>query len=322
MHNMQSLLKVENLSKSYNGFNAVDNVSFEANPGEIFGLLGPNGAGKTTTIRVIATTLNATAGTASVAGFDIKKQPEKVRRNIGVLTTDIGVYERLSGRENLRYYGRLNDLDANLLEDRIEKVSQLLDMNDFIDRRTSKYSTGMKQKLAIARSVIHNPKVIIFDEPTAGLDVLASQTVMRFMQKEKTDGKLVILSTHEMNDAEKLCDRVAIIHQGKIITVDTIEAIKEKAQAHDLEEAFVKLVQGRNDSIRTQVEREKTSVKKISPKKMSWIFRIGGIALIAIGFLLSVLEISQAAFYIMIVLGIVVSFVGKYFFTEKGEGKK
>ncbi|MBU0707673.1 ATP-binding cassette domain-containing protein [Patescibacteria group bacterium] len=315
---MKSLLEVKNLTKEFNGFKAVNNVSFEAYAGEVFGLLGPNGAGKTTTIRVIATTLTASSGTATVAGFDIKKQPEKVRSNIGVLTTDIGVYERLSGRENLKYYGQLNGMSNVELDEKINEVSRLLDMEDFVDRRASKYSTGMKQKLAIARSVIHDPKVVIFDEPTAGLDVLASQNIMRFMKKEKTAGKLVILSTHEMTDAEKLCDRVAIIHQGKIVTVDTVDSIKEKTQANDLEEAFVKLVHGSNISTLTQTTREKQS-KESNKKKIGWIVRIGAIVLIAVGFLFSFLEISRVVFYIFLALGIVMSFIGKYAFKEKKE---
>lgn len=239
---MKPTLEVKNLTKEFKGFKAVDNVSFTASSGEVFGLLGPNGAGKTTTIRVIATVLAPTSGTAEVCGFDIVKNPEEVRKNIGVLTTDIGVYDRFTGRENLKYFGELYGLTGEALDKRIGELSKLLEMDDFIDRRAGKYSTGMKQKLAIARSVIHDPPVIIFDEPTAGLDVLASQTVLNFMKQAKEQGKCVILSTHRMPDAEKLCDRVAIIHQAKIIANDTIDLLKQKTNASDLEEAFLNLV--------------------------------------------------------------------------------
>lgn len=236
------MLKVINLTKKFNHFTAVDNISFEAKDGEIFGLLGPNGAGKTTTIRVLATVLQATGGTAKVSGFDIKNQSEQVRANLGLLTTDIGLYDRFTARENLRYYGELYGLSGEGLESRISELIEMLNMRNFADRRAGKFSTGMKQKVAIARSVIHDPKVIVFDEPTAGLDVLASRTVVEFMKKAKEMGKLVILSTHEMYNAEKLCDRVAIMHKGRILAVDTVDSIKNKTGAKDLEEAFVKLV--------------------------------------------------------------------------------
>lgn len=236
------MVSVNNLTKNYNGFEAISGISFEAKEGEIFGLLGPNGAGKTTTIRIIATILSPASGTAEVCGFDIKKNPEEVRKNIGVLTTEIGVYERFSGRENLDYFGKLYGLSKDQLKNRIDEVVSLLEMGDYIDRASGKYSTGMKQKLAIARSIIHDPKVIIFDEPTAGLDVLASQTVLSFMNKSKYAGKCVIFSTHQMHEAEKLCDRVAIIHKGKLIACDNIESLKKQTDASDLENAFLRMI--------------------------------------------------------------------------------
>ena len=239
---MSPILSIKNLTKEFKNFKAVDGVSFDVEEGEIFGLLGPNGAGKTTIIRIIATVLAPSAGTAEVLGFDIIKDAEEVRKNIGVLTTDIGVYERFSGRENLRYFGELYGLSKEVLEKRINELSNLLEMRDFIDRRAGKYSTGMKQKLAIARSVIHDPKILIFDEPTAGLDVLASQTVLNFMRRSKKPGGCVIISTHQMHDAEKLCDRVVIIHKGKVIANDTVETLKNKTSSDYLEDVFMKLV--------------------------------------------------------------------------------
>ena len=239
---MQSILSVKNLTKEFKNFRAVDDVSFNVGEGEIFGLLGPNGAGKTTIIRIIATVLAPTRGTVEVLGFDIIKNPEEVRKNIGVLTTDIGVYERFSGRENLKYFGELYGLSKETLEDRINELANLLEMRDFIDKKAGKYSTGMKQKLAIARSVIHNPKILIFDEPTAGLDVLASQTVLNFMRQSKKPGGCVIFSTHQMHDAEKLCDKVVIIHKGKVIANDAVENLKNENNAGDLEDVFMKMV--------------------------------------------------------------------------------
>ncbi len=239
---MAIVLSVKNLTKKFNGFTAIDEISFEAGEGEILGLLGPNGAGKTTAIRTIATLNAPSGGGAEVCGFDARKNPEEIRKNIGALTADIGVYERFTGRENLRYFGELYGIYNEKLENRIKDLTELLDMNDFIDRRAGKYSTGMKQKLAIARAVIHDPKIIMFDEPTAGLDVLAAQTVLNFMRQARKNGKCVIFSTHRMNEAEKLCDRAVIIHHGKLIANDSISALKEKTQTPDLEEAFLKLI--------------------------------------------------------------------------------
>lgn len=240
---MEPILKVQNLVKEYGkGFRAVDGISFEIGKGEIFGLLGPNGAGKTTIIRTISTILSFTEGKIEVMGIDNKIQAEEVRKNIGILTTDIGAYERFSGRENLRYFGELYGMKRDVLEIRIGELTELLDMKDFIDKRAGKYSTGMKQRLAIARSVIHDPEVIIFDEPTSGLDVLASQTVRNFMKRAKDLGKAVVFSTHQMYDAEKLCDRVIIIHKGKTVAYGSVATVKAQTGAGDLEDAFLKLV--------------------------------------------------------------------------------
>jgi len=240
---MEPILTVRNLVKEYGeGARAVDDVSFEVGAGEIFGLLGPNGAGKTTIIRAISTILSFTSGKIEVLGADNREKSGEVRSNIGVLTTDIGAYERFSGRENLKYFGELYGMEKKVLEKRIDELVRLLDMRDFIDKRAGKYSTGMKQRLAIARSVVHNPRVIIFDEPTSGLDVLASQTVRNFMQRSRELGRAVIFSTHQMYDAEKLCDRVIIIHKGKTVAYDSVENVKANTGMSDLEDAFLKLV--------------------------------------------------------------------------------
>lgn len=242
---MEITIKVQNLVKEYgSGFRAVDDVSFEVAQGETFGLLGPNGAGKTTIIRTISTILSFSSGKIEVLGLDNRENAEKVRKNIGILTTDTGAYERFTGRENLRYFGELYGLEKNALKKRIDELSDLLDMKEFIDKRAGKYSTGMKQKLAIARSVIHDPRVIIFDEPTSGLDVLASQTVRNFMRHSKDLGKSVIFSTHQMHDAEKLCDRVIIIHKGRTVAYGSVDDLEIKTGAGDLEDAFLKLVEG------------------------------------------------------------------------------
>jgi sodium transport system ATP-binding protein len=241
---MEPILRVSNLVKEYGkGARAVDDVSFEVGAGEIFGLLGPNGAGKTTIIRAISTILSFTSGKIEVLGMDNRERSEGVRANIGILTTDVGAYDRFTGRENLRYFSELYGMEKKALEKRIKELTELLDMEDFIDKKAGKYSTGMKQRLAIARSVIHDPKVIIFDEPTSGLDVLASQTVRNFMQRSKELGRAVIFSTHQMFDAEKLCERVIIIHKGKTVAYDSVSNLKVATATGDLEDAFLKLVE-------------------------------------------------------------------------------
>lgn len=236
------LLDVRGLTKRFKDITAIDHVSFQARRGEIFGLLGPNGAGKTTTIRVISTVLSVTEGTATVDGFDIRKAPEEVKKRLGVLTTDIGVYERFTGRENLRYFAALYGMSPDRTEKRIDELLDLLDMRDFADRRSGTYSTGMKQKLAIARSVIHDPDLIFFDEPTAGLDVLAARTVVRFMERARDHGKCVVFSTHILHEAEKLCARVAIIHRGIVVGDGTVESLEQATATSNLEDAFLALV--------------------------------------------------------------------------------
>lgn len=266
------MLEVKHISKQFGDYKAVQDVSFTASAGEIFGLLGPNGAGKTSTIRVVATVLSPTEGTATVCGFDICKNPVEVRKNLGLLTSDIGLYDRFSARENLRYFGNLYGMQGEALEQRIEKLIDVLDMKAFADRRAGKFSTGMKQKVAIARSIIHDPKVIIFDEPTSGLDVLASQTVIRYMQDARKEGKVVILSTHDMAHAEKLCDRVAIMHKGKIITIDTIPAILQKTGTTNLEEAFLHII-GAEGAKAVVAEHEAEHLAKVEKKKKKFGLR-------------------------------------------------
>ncbi len=260
------MIKVKNLTKVFNGLTAVKDVSFETRAGEIFGLLGPNGAGKTTTIRVIATVLQPTSGTAEVAGFDIIKQPEDVRRNIGVLTAEIGLYDRFTARENMRYFGHLYRMEGEALEKRIEYLIEALDMGRFADRRAGQFSTGMKQKVAIARSIIHDPKVIIFDEPTAGLDVLASQTVIAFMRKAREQGNLVVLSTHDMAHAQKLCDRVAIMHRSRLVALDTQERLLQQTNTRNLEDAFLQIV-GEDAAKLVEHEREEQHLAGIKKKR-------------------------------------------------------
>jgi sodium transport system ATP-binding protein len=241
------MLHVQNLTKRYGAkVLAVDNLSFQTKEGEIYGLLGPNGAGKTTTLRIIATLLEPSEGSIVVAGFDVRTQAEQVRRNIGVVNGGMGLYDRLTGREILEYFASFYGMGKLDTAKRIKELSDALEMNELLDRRASEYSTGMKQKIVIGRAVIHNPSVLILDEATNGLDVVARRAVLEFARAYRGAGKVVIYSTHIMSEAEELCERAAIIDHGRLIAEDSIEALKTRASAQNLEDAFFTLTKGVN----------------------------------------------------------------------------
>ena len=202
---------------------AVDDVSFLAEPGRVLALLGPNGAGKTTTLRMLATILTPTSGTALVDGLDVVEDPLGVRRRIGFLSGDTGVYERMTAREMVTYFGRLHQMGETEISRRVEEIFDLLVMHDFGDRMAGTFSAGQKQKLSIARTIIHDPPVLVFDEPTANLDVLVARTVVEFLRHAKGRGQSIVLSTHVLSEAESLADDVSIIHRGRILAAGTIE---------------------------------------------------------------------------------------------------
>lgn len=242
------MVKLENLTKQFGDFTAVNELSLTIPDGEIFGLLGENGAGKTTTLRMLATMLKPTSGTAELAGFDTVKSDSKVRENIGILFGgETGLYDRLTARENIEYFGQLYDMSKEELNTQIDKMVKALDMGEYIDKRVGKFSKGMKQKTAFARAIIHDPKILLLDEPTSGLDVTAAVQVHEFIKECKKAGKTIIFSSHTMGEVEKLCDRVAIIHKGKLITVDTLEGLRKKYNNEDLEEIFTTLIKGGNE---------------------------------------------------------------------------
>lgn len=225
--------------KKRGDIHAVDSVSFSCKPGEIYGLLGANGAGKTTTLRVLATILAPTSGTACVAGFDVVRQPQKVRAHVGFLSTATALYDRLTAFETVEYFGQLYGLDSATIKRRAGEIFKALDMEEFRDRRCAKLSTGMKQKVSIARTLVHDPPVMIFDEPTNGLDVMAARSITDFIRQCRDRGKTVIFSTHIMTEAEKLCDRIGIIHAGKIQAEGTLDEMRGCYGKNDLEEIFV-----------------------------------------------------------------------------------
>ncbi len=236
------MIEAKDLVKKFGNFTAVDSISFRVNKGEIFGLLGENGAGKTTTLRMLATMLRPTSGQAVLGGFDTVKEPEKVRAHIGILFGgETGLYDRLTTAENISYFGELNGMDKAEIKERTRHLSDVFGMQDFLNRRASKLSKGMKQKVAFARSIIHSPDIMLFDEPTSGLDVSAAREVQEFILNCKAEGKTIIFSSHAMSEVDKLCDRIGIIHKGRLIETGTIEGIKEKYGDEDLEEIFIRL---------------------------------------------------------------------------------
>lgn len=241
------MIEAINLSKIFKDkkrgeLKAVNDVSFSCKANEIFGLLGPNGAGKTTTLRMLSTAIKPSSGTALINGVDVTQNPQKVRQEIGFLSGNTGLYGRLTAREMVTYFGKLYGMDNSLIKERIVKLFDLLDMNDFADVRNEKLSTGMKQKVSIARSVLHDPQVMIFDEPTNGLDVMSSRTIVDFIRKCCEDGKCVIFSTHIMSEAARLCNRIAVIHKGEKYFEGDINEILAKTSCDNLEDAFIKIV--------------------------------------------------------------------------------
>ncbi len=223
-------------------FVALGGISFDAQPGQIYGLLGPNGAGKTTALRILSTVLRPTAGTATVNGYDVLTQPSQVRHQIGFMSANTAVYDRMTGWEMVEYFGRLHGIPREELTERMEYLFDRLKMNDTRDLLGAKMSTGMKQKVSVARAVVHDPPVLIFDEATVGLDVLVARALLNTVAELRDNGKCIIFSTHIMREAEKLCDRVAIIHRGHLLAEGTLDEIRDRHHEQDLEELFFQLI--------------------------------------------------------------------------------
>ena len=245
---MTAPVTVRNLTKTFydegrGEVQAVDGVSFECRAGEIFGLLGANGAGKTTALRILATILKPSSGSASVMGHDVLAEPEAVRASLGFSSSTTALYPRLTARETLDFFARINGCPKAEARDRVERLIQRFGIQEYADARVDKLSQGMKQKVAIARTVVHDPPVLIFDEPTVGLDVLNALEMQKVIAEFRAEGKSIIFSTHIMSEAEKLCDRIAIIHRGKIHACDTLAGLRASTGQHYLEDIFVHVVQ-------------------------------------------------------------------------------
>jgi sodium transport system ATP-binding protein len=241
------MIQVESLSKTFTDpkrgtRHAVDHISFQVQAGQVFGLLGPNGAGKTTTLRMLATLLKPSSGTATLDGFDIVREPGKVRERIGFLSGDMGLYHRLTPRETLQFFAKLNGMEPAPTAKRLTELFTMLDMNSFADVRGDKLSTGMKQKTAIARALLHDPPVLILDEPTSGLDVPAASTIEAAVMAAKKSGKCVLYSTHVMEEAEYLCDYIAVINNGKLTATGTMQELRAATGKQRLREIFLDLL--------------------------------------------------------------------------------
>lgn len=241
------MIIVENISKHFQDpkrgvIKAVDGVSFEAEPGKVFGLLGVNGAGKTTLLRMLSTLVVPTGGRASVGGHDVVHDPEQVRKNIGFLSASTALYGRLTGIEVLEYFGGLYGLTGEHLKQRIRFVTQAMRLDEFGGQLCDKLSTGQKQRVSIARAILHDPPVLFFDEATAGLDVVTAQTVLEFIEDSRTEGKTIVFSTHIMSESERLCDSLAIIHEGRVLASGSKDSILADTGEVTMERAFLKLV--------------------------------------------------------------------------------
>jgi sodium transport system ATP-binding protein len=241
------MIHVRDLTKAYadlrrGQFIALAGVSFDARPGEIFGLLGPNGAGKTSILRILSTVLRPTSGSATVCGYNVLTQPDLVRHKIGFVSTNTAVYDRMTAWEMVEYFGRLFGIAADALRERMEAIFTRLSMQEIRDVLGAKMSTGMKQKVSIARAIVHDPPVLIFDEATVGLDVLVARALLKTVAQLRDAGKCILFSTHIMREAERLCDRLAIIHRGHLLAEGSLAELRDRYHEHDLEELFFGLI--------------------------------------------------------------------------------
>jgi len=245
---------VRNLSKTFydegrGEVRAVDSISFECREGEVFGLLGANGAGKTTTLRMLSTILAPSSGTANILGHDVVTDSQGVRKNLGFYSSTTALYPRLTARETIDFFARINQYPADRVKERVEYLIQRFGLAKYADARVEKLSSGMKQKVSIARTVAHDPLIVIFDEPTVGLDVLNALEVQESISELRSEGKTIIFSTHIMSEAERLCDRIAIIHGGRILASDTLAGLRESTGQHYLEDIFVLYVKAGQETV-------------------------------------------------------------------------
>ncbi|WP_455465049.1 ABC transporter ATP-binding protein [Candidatus Hodarchaeum mangrovi] len=237
----QNGIKVTNLVKKFGDLLAVDDLSFEVKSGELFGLLGPNGAGKSTTINIMTGLLHQTSGTAIIGGYDVRSNPQKIREMIGVCPQEPAFYPYLTGRENVEFFGNLHGMPKDLLKQRTDKLLELVGLVEGATRQAGKYSGGMIRRISLVMALINDPEIAFLDEPTVAMDVQSRRATWEFIKELKSQGKTVILTTHYIEEAESLCDRVGIIDHGTLIALDTPQALMQEYEAKDLEEVFIKI---------------------------------------------------------------------------------
>ncbi|MFB9067632.1 ATP-binding cassette domain-containing protein [Pseudofulvimonas gallinarii] len=236
------MLEVQGLRKAFGAIQAVDGVSFSAPDGAITGLLGPNGAGKTTTLRMLYTLMRPDAGSIRIDGVDAQVDPLQARRRMGVLPDAKGLYKRLTARENIEYFGRLQGLGEATLRERCEQLIQALDLGEIADRKTEGFSQGQRVKTAIARALIHAPQNILLDEPTNGLDVMATRAMRRFLLGLREAGHCVLFSSHIMQEVAALCDRIVVIAHGRVVAQGTPDELRAQTGMDNLEDVFVQVI--------------------------------------------------------------------------------
>ena len=236
------MIELDGLGKAYGELWAVRGVSLRVGAGEVYALLGANGAGKTTALRCLATLLEPTEGPARIGGFDVRTSPLEVRRRLGFLAASMGLYARLTARELLRYFANLNGITGSRAEARVDEVVKAFDLTTFAERLCGKLSTGQRQRVSIARAVVHDPPALVLDEPTLGLDVLSGEAIHRFVETARERGRAVIFSTHQMSEVELLADRVGVIAAGRLVAEGTVDEIVEKTGEHNLARAFLRIV--------------------------------------------------------------------------------
>jgi ABC-2 type transport system ATP-binding protein len=241
----ESAITIEKLTKKFEDKTAVENLSLQVTKGELFGLLGPNGAGKTTTINILCGLIKPTSGTAKVGGYDVQKDTTKVKELIGVCIQETAIYPYLTGKENLELFGSLHTMDKKTLKTRRDMLLSKMGLTDDAKRKADKYSGGMKRRLSLTLALIHDPQIAFLDEPTVALDPQSRHAVWDFIKDQKTRGKTIILTTHYMEEAEELCDRVGIIDHGKLIAIGSPKELIAKNNVKNLEEVFIQLT-GRN----------------------------------------------------------------------------
>lgn len=244
------MIKIKNISKRFAKTLALDRVSFEVGDGEIVGLLGENGAGKSTLLRVLSTMLIPCEGNADINGFDLLKNPDEVRKNIGILFgSEVGLYERLTARENLEYFARLNGMSTQKVRERVDELAERFSFSQYQNKQVGALSKGMKQKVAIARSIIHDPCVMLFDEPDSGLDFKAAKTIFDFMETCKSEGKSIIFSSHSMENIKNYSDRMVVIHKGRIVKTFVIEEYRKKYSEREINSILFNLVCGGEEDV-------------------------------------------------------------------------